>query len=211
MNQPMILCAVFFCGAQQAAEEYFTDLIALGPVISHVGMMPYEKVNGMLNASVDFGGRKTGGGSAAKLPLEVLFMQEVFDDFARFVGSHEGLGESLVLFEIIPFNKIAEVPLEVTAHGSRGEYYNVGTLFKWYKPELDATVRAFSRSVNQKIHERGETRAERGVGAYSTYIDYQINPEKMFGVNTERLRQLKLKYDPENLFWRWHNMLPEKS
>ncbi|KAJ9634234.1 hypothetical protein H2199_009064 [Coniosporium tulheliwenetii] len=208
-NQPMTLCAVFFCGAQQAAEEYFAELTALGPVINQVGSMPYEKVNGMLNAAVNFGGRKTGGGSAVKLPLEPLFVQEVFDDFARFVGSHRGVGESLILFEIIPFKKIAEVPLEATAHGSRSEYYNVGSLFKWYEPELDATVRAFSRFVNQKIREQGGTMAERGVGAYSNYIEYQLNPEKIFGVNAEKLRQLKLKYDPENLFWRWHNVLLE--
>jgi hypothetical protein len=40
-------------------------------------------------------------------------------------------------------------------------------------------------------------------------IDYPTIPEKVFGANTKRLIELKKKYDPENLFFRWHNLLPE--
>jgi hypothetical protein len=39
--------------------------------------------------------------------------------------------------------------------------------------------------------------------------DYPSTPEKVFGANTPRLIELKKKYDPQNLFFRWHNLLPE--
>jgi hypothetical protein len=174
LNQPAVLCAPFYNGPKEEAEKYFADLLALGPIVNHTSPIPYEQLNGILNAATAFGGRKTGGASAVKFPLQNSFVQSVFDDFVQFLQSHEGTGESLILFEIVPYQKIASVPLESTAHGNRGEYYNVGTLFKWYNSELDSTVRGFSRSLHKSIREQGGTSAEKGVGAYSNYLGMWI-------------------------------------
>jgi FAD/FMN-containing dehydrogenase len=37
--------------------------------------------------------------------------------------------------------------------------------------------------------------------------DVARTPEEVFGVNTARLRELKAKYDPRNLFHSWHNLM----
>jgi hypothetical protein len=206
-GQPAVLAAPFFNGPEDEAEKYFSDLLALGPIVNHVGLLPYEKLNGMLNPATNFGGRKTGGASAVKLPLEVSTIQNIYDEFTEFITTHEGCEESLILFEIIPYHKTASVPIEDTAYANRGEYYNVGTLFKWYNPELDGTVRSFSRAIHKKVREQGGV-ASTNVGAYANYVDYVTTPEKVFGVNTTRLVELKKKYDPQNLFYRWHNLLP---
>lgn len=37
-----------------------------------------------------------------------------------------------------------------------------------------------------------------------TFTDDQLEPEKAFGPNVKRLQDLKTKYDPDNVFWKWH-------
>ena len=133
-------------------------------------MMPYEKLNSILNDAGAFGGRKTGGASAIELPVDPAWMQSVWDDFFGFVQAQEGAGESIILFELLPYKKIVEVPQEATAHANRGTYYNVGTVFKWYKPELDSALRSYSRKLHTKIREEGGTSVLKGVGAYSNYV-----------------------------------------
>jgi hypothetical protein len=169
-NQAAILCVPFFDGPKEEGEKFFADLLALGPVVNGTSTMPYEKMNGILNDAVTFGGRKTGGGSAVKLPLNISFIQSIFDNYIKFIQSHEDLGESVVLFEIVPYKKVVEVPLENTAYANRGEYYNVGTVMKWYDPSLDTTVRTYARSLHKMIREGGGTMEDKGTGAYANYI-----------------------------------------
>jgi hypothetical protein len=95
-------------------------------------MVPYEKLNSLLNHSAGFDGRKQFGGGAFKLPIEVSLVQNVFDEFSKFVEGNDRTGESLMLFETVPYKKVIEVNNEAMAFSNRGEYYNVATCFKWY-------------------------------------------------------------------------------
>lgn len=58
-------------------------------------------------------------------------MQALHADFLDFVNAHERMGESLLLFETIPYAKVVGVPNEKMAFSNRGNYYNVATCFKW--------------------------------------------------------------------------------
>lgn len=169
-NKTVLLAAVFCNGSAEAGEKFFGDLIALEPVVKQVGLMPYEQLNSILNGAAGAGGRKTGGASAVKCPLDPKFVQSIFDDFSSFVEGNAGVNESLILFELIPYQKIVEIPFEATSNGNRGEYYNVGTVFKWYDPVLDGLVRGYSKKLHQKVRAGGGTSAMKGVGAYSNYI-----------------------------------------
>lgn len=197
VSAPVILTVVFYNGPEAEAKEFFGPLLELGPVMNTTNTMPYEKLNSLLNDAGAFGGRKSGGGSAIKLPLDPAWMQEVWTHFFEFLQTQEGTGESVILFELLPYTKICEVPQEGTAQANRGEYYNVGTVFKWYNPEIDSVMRAYSRKLHKKIREEGGTAVLKGVGvgAYANYVDYPSVPEKVFGVNTPRLLELKKKYE----------------
>lgn len=177
-------------------------------------------MNGPNNDAVTYDGRKSSGGSAVKFPLDMTFMQFVHDGFITFIQGTDGIGESLMVLEITPYKKVMEVSVEDTAYGNRGEYYNIGTVIKWYNPNTDTTLRSYARYLHSKVREGGGTMGDKGTGAYANNIgtcimlplvferlhrrvvNYPSTPEKVFGSNGKRLVELKRKYDPDNLFFK---------
>jgi hypothetical protein len=103
---------VFYNGPEEQGKEFFADLFALEPLANMTSMMPYEKLNSLLNHAAGFDGRKAFGGGA-------------------FVDAHERMGESMMLFECVPYGKIMETSNDAMAFSNRGDYYNVATVLKW--------------------------------------------------------------------------------
>lgn len=132
MNQSVVLTQLFHNGTEEEGKEFFADLLALNPIANMTAMVPYQVLNSLLNASAGFDGRKQFGGGAFKLPIDPDFVVKIHAEFTSFVDSHERMGESLMLWEAIPYKKIIEVPNKETAFSNRGDYYNVATMFKWY-------------------------------------------------------------------------------
>jgi len=165
-----VLVAMFYDGPEEKAKKYFAPLLESEPIMNHTGIIPYDQVNAMLNSAATWGGRKIFGGSNIVLPLDTKFVQSIYDEFSQFIMGNEKMGESLILFELVPFKKIASVPVNETACGNRGEYYNVGTLFRWYDEKQDQMVREFNRKLNRKVKEEAGVKKSSGVGVYSNYL-----------------------------------------
>lgn len=165
-----VLATAFYNGSEEEGKKYFGPLLELEPLMNTTGQIPYEKVNAMLNHAATWGGRKLFGGSNVVFPLDVGFAQSVYDEFSAFTLGNEKMGESLILFELVPFKKIVSVPMEETACGNRGEYYNVGTVFRWYDEKQDQMVREFNRKVNRRIKDEAGAKKSSGVGQYSNYL-----------------------------------------
>ncbi len=127
-NAPVILCQLFYNGSEEDAKAFYADLFALGPIANMSGMVPYEKVNGLLNMAAGFDGRKQMGGGAYKAPLDVKLVTDLYTEFMAFTTSHERMNESIILFEHIPYKKIFEVPNDNMSFSNRGDYY---VCLKW--------------------------------------------------------------------------------
>lgn len=130
-NASVVLTMLFHNGTEDEGNAIFKDLIAVGPVANLVSMIPYTQLNSLLNPSAGFDGRKMFGGGAYKLPLDPTFVQSLFQDFNDFVGRHERMNESLMLWETVPYREVIKVRNDEMAFANRGEYYNLATLFKW--------------------------------------------------------------------------------
>lgn len=174
--QTIVMTAVFYNGSQDEAEKFFADLLALGPILNHTHSMPYEEVNGMLNAATTYGGRKMFGGGHFTMPLTTPFAENVFATFNDFVKSNENVNESMILFEMLPHSKVLQVPQEATSFANRGHFYNAATLTRWYNAEQDEVCKGFSKSLSKLIRDQGGleeaklgTKAE-GVGIYANYL-----------------------------------------
>lgn len=206
-NAPVALCAIFYNGPEDKARAYFKPLIDLGPVLEHVGMMPYQEMNGILNNTVEYGGRKLFGGSNFIAPLDKAFVKSLADKFFEISTSEDRANESILLFESVPVDRICEVPNNSMAFANRGEFFSVCLVWKWYDPEMDAKFREYNRTMSKFVRDEAGTKNAQDVGQYSNYIGADERTERVFGQNTLKLRQLKAKYDPGNWFSKWHNLL----
>lgn len=130
-NAPVVMVIPFHNGPDEEAKEIFADLFAIGPVANMTSMIPYVKLNSLMNEAAAFGGRKMFGGGAFKCPLDPNFIQSLHAEFTGFVNSHDRLGESMMLFEMIPYGEVKKVPTDKMVFSNRGDYYNVATMFKW--------------------------------------------------------------------------------
>ncbi|KAF2790329.1 FAD-binding domain-containing protein [Melanomma pulvis-pyrius CBS 109.77] len=214
LNLPVVLTQIFHNGDAEFAATFFGDLLALEPVVNTTAMIPYEKLNGLLNHTAGFDGRKQFGGGAFKLPLNPIFVQALLGDFLDFTSARERMNESLMLFETVPYKKTLEVGNDEMSFSNRGEYYNVATCFKWFDPKLDTEVREFSRALLKKASQAAgvvqdeQVRSVEGVGTYGNYSDVDIPASEIYGGNAKKLAELKHKYDPENLFSRGTRLIP---
>ncbi|KAF1995816.1 FAD-binding domain-containing protein [Amniculicola lignicola CBS 123094] len=214
-NAPVILVQLFYNGPEEEAKLFYKDFLDLGPVANMASMMPYEKLNTLLNHAAGFDGRKQFGGGAFKLPLNPIFVQAIHGDFVDFVNAREQMGQSMMIFEIVPYEKMREAGNEEMAFSNRGDYYNVATIFKWFDPKLDDEVREFSRGLLSRASQAAgitpdeKVRSAEGVGIYGNYANTDAAATEIYGNNAKKLEELKHKYDPENLFSRGLRLVPK--
>lgn len=128
---PVVLTQCFHNGSEAEGQAFFQELIDLEPVANMISMIPYEKLNSLLNPAAGFDGRKQFGGGAFKLPLKPEFVQSLHKDFVDFVTTQDRMNQSLLLFETIPYKKVVSVPNEEMSFSNRGDYYNLATMIKW--------------------------------------------------------------------------------
>ncbi|TWU73205.1 hypothetical protein ED733_004489 [Metarhizium rileyi] len=199
---PVILCMVFKNGTQQEGEAFYKPLLDIGPVHVMAAEMPYPKANDLVPRADDRV-RRLQGGANFVMPLDAEFVQSVADEFVAFVDG-KGIGDgSMCMFECLPYQKVISVPRDATAYPSRGRFYHFASLFMWQHERLDGDVRRFQRELLGKLRQRGY---QGNGGQYANYDGERIDPTLAFGENLDRLRVLKKKYDPDNVFYKWHSL-----
>lgn len=174
--KPLVIAAIFYNGTQEDGERFFAPLLQLGPIVDHTHQMPYCEVNSILNRAAEFGGRNSFSSGNFQLPVGVEEIENIYRDFASFVAGHPGSGESLLLFEVFPNEKILQTPNEAMAFANRGDFYNIITVFKYYDSALDGSVRENSKMLTEKISRdigvgKGRTQSSKGVGHYGNYLE----------------------------------------
>ncbi|RAL12632.1 FAD-binding oxidoreductase [Aspergillus homomorphus CBS 101889] len=236
MTQCCILVVVFYNGDQEAAERFFAPLLSAGPLVNGAGMIPYDSLNGILNTTDTLnrrgsdtevnisyplenamGPRKSMRGSNVTLPLDLNFVQSVYDEFNGVLTDYPQTRDSRLLVELLPNAQIQKTPLNATAFANRGPYYNVSCLFRWYDPGLDERIRSLQASLLERIaleagiKKPGHSRPTQGTGIYANYAGHEVSTETIFGLNYPRLQELKKKFDPHNTFNKWHRIRVPQS
>lgn len=164
-----IVVILFYNGPQAQAERIFKPLLSLGTDYCEVEMMPYYKTNQLFNEAVASEGRKRLSGTSVTFPLDMDFFQTVYQSFSQSLDGHSEDAEALLLFEMIPYTKVVEVPNDATAYANRGPYYNVCSIFNWQDPNADIKIRNLQQGLMARI--RDEHIKKRGPGV-STYPNY---------------------------------------
>ncbi|KFH44380.1 6-hydroxy-D-nicotine oxidase-like protein [Hapsidospora chrysogenum ATCC 11550] len=203
----------FYQGPVDDARKFFSKILDIGPIIDMTTMMTVGQVNQLLNPLAYHGIRRLMGSGNAVMPLDAATLQSTADKFWSFCDARPGVGaQSAVAVEFFPTHKILEVPHDATAYSNRGDYYDVVTMFGWTDEARDGELRAFNRELVAHIRDtlgykyNAREGGDAPVGRYINLETDPVKPEDAYGANLKRLRVVKRKFDPENVFHKWHGV-----
>lgn len=101
---------------------------------------------------------------------------------------------------------ISQVPEDATAYANRGAQYNLSLDTTWDNPNDDEQMIAWTRRAWQQLRDRT------GGGVYLNFAGLGEENDQLakagHGANYDRLRNVKRRYDPENIFQGNINIVP---
>ncbi|KAJ4176605.1 hypothetical protein NW755_014325 [Fusarium falciforme] len=114
---------------------------------------------------------------------------------------------------LFTLDKVPELIAFATAFANRGEHYIAVMGLMYDDASLDAEVRAFKRELSDYITTTCGYKGKRAPGdpapCYVNLEHEALSPEDAFGDHVEQLRELKCRYDPQNVFHKWHGVVVE--
>ncbi len=102
---------------------------------------------------------------------------------------------------------IGRVPVDATAFPHRRAAFNIGISSGWSDPHQDGSIIEWTRSFHDSVAPFSTG------GVYSNYMDFDEDERvrAAYGANLDRLKEVKARYDPENLFRMNQNISPAAS
>ncbi|PLB43262.1 FAD/FMN-containing dehydrogenase [Aspergillus steynii IBT 23096] len=205
----MVNTLVFYNGSQSEGEARFADLLSLSPVANMVSMIPYSQLNSLQNPMATYGDRKTFKGLFFQTPLDATFLRSVLDDLNAKNAAFPDLVPALLL-EWYDMRKTCSVPLDATAFANRSATQNGLLNLRWSGTDMDGTHRAWAREIQASF--KGEFERVHGAGKDDEDVPQYINyaepgdavVNNIYGQNLDRLREVKKRYDPGNVFNKMH-------
>ncbi len=215
---PVAIVGLFYNGPADEGEQFFAPLLAIDRIAGETGVMPYPVANTLFSPNFDGPGRRLMGSISVLMPLDATTMAEAGRRFLGFTTSHPGMGKSLLIVEFFPTAAIRAVPHDSTAFANRGEHYLAVVVLSYDDPAYDDEVRVFKRKLADYIVTtcgyHGKTRNAAAGDRARFYVNLEhegLSPEDAFGDHVGRLRELKQRLDPNNVFHKWHNVVPKSD
>ncbi|AIB12181.1 FAD-linked oxidase [Azospirillum argentinense] len=197
-GKEVVVMPVIYAGDDEAAaRKALEPVLSLGtPVGEHVGLMPYA------------------AWQAAFDPLLVPGARNYWKS-QNFTGLEDGLIDLLVeeagrlpsdqceIFVGLLGAAANRVPADATAYPHRDALFVMNVHARWNTPPEDSACIQWARGVSDRT-----ARYATG-GVYVNFVtDDEQRVQAAYGPNYERLRALKAKYDPTNLFCVNQNIAP---
>ncbi|KAF6231778.1 hypothetical protein HO173_010080 [Letharia columbiana] len=219
MTEPAVVATVFHNGSQGAAERIFKPLLNLQPLKNSAQERPYREMNGMMNHAVPYGGRKLSKGACFVPPLSADYVRSLIVDMQKLHQTVPGSRRSIVLFEYLHPEAWCKIPNDATAFANRGRHQNVMIGPFWDNAEDDQKIRLWATEIAKKAEmELERVKEEAGspawmehIGEYGNYDGLLTNARRIFGSNFDKLRSLKIRYDPDNVFDKSHSLLSARE
>ncbi|EIN04181.1 FAD-binding domain-containing protein [Punctularia strigosozonata HHB-11173 SS5] len=205
-HKPTVVAVPFFNGSAEEGKKKFGAFYDIEIVKDLTREMPYSEVNGAQNMLATHGDRKAFK-STVMTSFDPARYQEVFNKYSQIVTAHPEAHDTVIMYELHPFEKVAAVPNTATSFANRGEWYNINFAARWKSPELDDTMRAWAGEQVKYLRSRSENDTHAKLAGTRAYANYGLGDEKVrdiFGDNYDRLAELKVKYDPDNVFHKWY-------
>jgi FAD/FMN-containing dehydrogenase len=187
-------------GPQSQAEAELRPLKQFGkPVMDVIGPMPYSALNSMLDASFPRGARNY---------WKSHFMDQLTDEaIDALIGQFAGCPSAMGAVMLEHFHgAAARVPVTHTAYALRKTGFNLVILSQWMEGADDGRCVTWARESYAALQ------PFTGSNRYLNYIDHDevadTTLRAVYGPNLDRLRKIKGKYDPDNVFHHNVNIEP---
>jgi FAD/FMN-containing dehydrogenase len=168
------------------------------PIIDAVEPMPYPAANQMMD-----GGYPKGALNYWKSNFLRAVTDDVLDLMVDRFAEAQSPMDALLLEHF--HGALTRVPTTATAYPHRGTAYNLAITSQWMDPALTDACIAWARETFDAM------RPHFAEARYSNYLgdDEGGDPAAAaYGPNLSRLRELKKRYDPENVFHLNQNIRP---
>ena len=188
---PVTGFGVCHCGSAEQAEADLRPALEFGsPIVAEVGPMPYPVVNTMFDEAYPRGALNYWKSS---------FLQELSDDaIGVLVEQFAATPSPMTLIGIEHFHgAVSRVGVSDTAVPHREPGYNLIITSVWTDPGATDDNVAWTRETYAALEPHFSSLR------YVNYFDADDVGDAVraaYGPNYERLREIKRRYDPENLF-----------
>jgi FAD/FMN-containing dehydrogenase len=197
-GSPLAAVALCHSGARsQAAGAASQFCLTNAPIADMTGEKKYSEVQSMLDFAAPAG---------MHYYFKCPFLRELTDDAIRTIVEHSESApteQTQVVIEHM-HGVASRVPATDTAFGLRRIHYSINVMPAWSDPVMAEKCIDWARSLAVALD---------SLGASDAYVNYLGDEgaaavRASYGVNYERLSQLKRKYDPDNLFRSNQNIIP---
>ncbi|KAI8328237.1 hypothetical protein BC941DRAFT_320311, partial [Chlamydoabsidia padenii] len=189
-GQAGLIVFPFYNGSTTDAETCFAPLLALAHLQCDVSSMPFWKINTLCDQPGSLSGAHIEFGSAnIRPPLHVDHIQAILDK----VNQQLAAGAYILMIQ----------PDGIMKHQStdmvfpwRDDHFDVGISVAWQEPELTGKMTDWLHKEFQPV-----VNAQGQVGRlYSNHSDFKGPATMEFGDNFDKLKSLKTKWDPKDVF-----------
>ena len=197
-GDPIAALMVGYNGDLQKGEETIKSIREFGsPLVDMVQPMPYSARQHMLDDFAPHGPRRY---------WKSGFVREFSDDLIYVFAEHAAnLISPMTAIPVFNFHGAAtRIAPDATAFPHRSHQWDIDIISQWLDPEDDERQVEWTRRFWRDLEPfAGDT-------VYVNHIspDEPSRVETAFGPNFPRLRQVKRKYDPDNVFRLNHNIPP---
>ncbi|KAI9307233.1 hypothetical protein BJ944DRAFT_262263 [Cunninghamella echinulata] len=203
LDKDAIILFPFYNGSQEEAEKNFATLLQLEDntliIEKDVSVMPFWKINTLSDHPGAFSGAFIEFASAnIAPPLQVDHIQSIIDAFKQFSTNlfpTNDCGTGCYILLIQPNGIRQHQPTDM-AFPHRDDHFDVGCLTTWQQPDQAQGVKTWLHQTLQPlICSKGDSNR-----LYSNHSDFKGPASKEFGINYNRIKELKEKWDPNDVF-----------
>ncbi|KAH8896812.1 FAD-binding domain-containing protein [Thozetella sp. PMI_491] len=215
----MLGSPVFYDGTEEEGAAFYAPLLALpNCVLNTTASKPYPTANSQMDPMAVHGRRYMFGGAAVGRSVDVEAYRDAVAAFYEQVAApgNEDLRACVLAVEVVPQDKIVEHGKEdKTAFSGREGVVNAALIMSWTLEDKDETVREIVEKTGGVLRAKLPSKPEGGAENYLNYLNPNIPADKalmrtgrLFGHKAPRLRELKAKYDPTNVFHKNIDLTP---
>jgi FAD/FMN-containing dehydrogenase len=189
-GKEVIVLAVFYAGDTKEGEKLIDPLRGFGdPYGEHIGAMPYAQWQQAFDPLLTPGAR-----NYWKSHNFTQLSDDALDSIIEFAGKLPS--PQCEIFVGLIAGIANRVPSEAMAYGHRDAKFVLNVHGRWDEAAQDKTCIAWARAFFE---------ASKPYASAGAYVNFMTGDEServaaAYGVNYARLKQIKKKYDPENIF-----------